>query len=783
MKPTRNIPTVLVVFGATGDLMARKVVPALYHLYEHHEIPSMFSVIGVSRQRLSDASFRKLVANSVGKHLKKSSLLPAESEFLKLFSFHHGVFERLDDYKSLQGKLSVIDDRWRVCSNKLFYLAVPPQYYQTIFKHLAKSELTKPCSPEEGWTRVLVEKPFGKDLRTAEQLDTMLGKLFKEIQIYRIDHYLAKEMLQGIISFRFSNNLLEASWNSRSIEKIDIYLNERIGAEDRGSFYDGVGAFRDVGQNHLLQMLSLITMDHPLNNTADVIRSKRAEILRSLEPLSRPEIKEQTFRAQYLSYQKIPGVSNGSKTETYFKVKARLNQSRWAAVPITLQGGKRIKDLRKEIVVTFKHPVPCLCPPDKHFQNRVIFTLEPTESIKIEFFTKKPGFEPTIEEREFNFFLYEKREKVQYVEEYAKLLVDAFAGDQTLFISTDELKAMWRFTDPITKAWEEDAVPLATYRPDTNEAPEQAAYIDGERPSSQREVGMVGLGKMGSNLTLQLLEKGYRVVGYNRTLGPARDLANRGMAVAGSMKSLVEELKPPRVIWLMVPAGSPVDQVLAELLKHLKRGDIVIDGGNSYYKDSITRSRKMARRGIKFVDVGVSGGPQGARYGASLMVGGDKQTYRQIESLLIDLAAPQGVQFFDGSGAGHFVKMIHNGIEYGMMQAIAEGFTILKKAGFKLDLSKVATVYDHGSVIESRLVGWLKDAFELHGEELRKVSGTVAHTGEGEWTVETAQSLKLKAQIIEGALKFRKQSKRNPSYTGKIVSALREQFGGHSIAT
>jgi len=780
MKPTANIPTVLVVFGATGDLMSRKVVPALFHLYQNKELPSYFTVIGTSRQQLTDKQFQQQIADWLAKH--HHGFRPqADSKFIQLFNYHTGNFENLKDYHSLNKKLAQVDDYWRVCSNKLFYLAVPPQFYRMIFTHLAKSGLTEPCSPEEGYTRVLVEKPFGSNLKTAEELDRLLGKLFKEIQIYRIDHYLAKEMLQGIINFRFSNNLLEPSWDAHSIEKIEISLLEKIGVEDRGSFYDSVGALKDVGQNHILQMLALITMDHPLNLEADAIRGKRAALLSRLLPLKRDQIKTQTFRAQYRGYRQIQGVDPHSQTETYFRIKGQLDSPRWHGVPIIMESGKRIKDVRKEIVVTFRHPTPCLCPPGEHYRNRVIFTLEPAETIKMEFWTKKPGLEAKIERREFNFFLYEKQLKVQYVEEYAKLLLDAFAGDQTLFVSTAEVEAMWRFADPIIKAWEKNLVPLEGYQPDTNESVKMASHIEGESKVTKREIGIIGLGKMGSNLAQQLIDKGWRVVGYNRSPDPIKALSGQGLQAANSVEDLVSKLAKPSVVWLMLPAGKAVDETIDQLKKLLQSADIVIDGGNSYYEDSIRRAKELSAKRVHFVDVGVSGGPKGARYGASLMIGGNSKMFEQLYALFQDLAIPGGLQFFEGAGAGHFVKMVHNGIEYGMMQAIAEGFTILKNAKYKLDLAKVADVYNHGSVIESRLVGWLKDSFDLHDEELKKVSGVVAHTGEGEWTVKTAQSLKVKAQIIEEALKFRKQSAKNPSYTGKILSALREQFGGHSV--
>ena len=231
----------------------------------------------------------------------------------------------------------------------------------------------------------------------------------------------------------------------------------------------------------------------------------------------------------------------------------------------------------------------------------------------------------------------------------------------------------------------------------------------------------------------------------------------------------------------MIKSGEAVDEMISEVGKYLKKGDIIIDGGNSFYKDSIRRHADLRRRGIGFLDVGVSGGPSGARNGPALMIGGDKKVFEKIEPLFRDLARENGYQFFEGAGAGHFVKMIHNGIEYGMMQAIGEGFNILKNSSYKLDLKKVSDIYNNGSVIESRLIDWMKKAFELRGEGLEKVSGSVAHTGEGEWTVQTAKELGLEAKIIKESFKFRVLSEKNPSYTGKIVSALREQFGGHKV--
>ncbi len=787
-----NIPTVFIIFGATGDLIGKKIVPALFHLFQKDKLPKMLRIIGFSRRDIVDEDFRKNVIKMLAKHHDLKDNKQEVDKFLKHFSYHQGNFKGLKSYENLAKILGRIDNEWKACSNKLFYLATPPQYNETIFKHLKASGLTIPCSPEEGWTRVIVEKPFGKDLETAEALDMLLGKLFKEEQIYRIDHYLAKDMLQNILSFRFSNNLLEDSWNNKLIEKIEIRLLERIGVEDRGQFYDGIGALRDVGQNHLLQMIALVTMDDPGSFEVEKVRNRRYEILQTLEIPNSKQIQEEMFKAQYKGYRDIKGVKPNSNTETYFKIKAYLTSLRWRGVPIILESGKRMKKQIKEIVVTFKHKTPCLCPPGKHFKNQVIFQLEPKEKIEISFLSKKPGLDMEIQERDFHFTYRKRSKKSQYVEEYEKLLLDCIEGNQLLFVSTSEIKAMWKYIDPIIQTWDQNRVPLHFYKPDTDiskqldetqDYPERSR-LDDKSNRIHKEIGIIGLGKMGSNLAKQLLEKGWSVIGFNRSPEDTKSLEKEGLVAAYDLQQFIQKLKSPRAILLSLPAGKAIDKILFSengLIKRLQKGDFIIDFGNSFYKDSILRSKKLLLKGIYYTDVGISGGPAGARYGACLMVGGDRKTFDYLFPLFVDISVPEGVEFFEGVGAGHFVKMVHNGIEYGMMQAIAEGFAVLKKSKYLLDLTKVANIYNHGSVIESRLVGWLKNAFELHGDDLIDISGSVKHTGEGQWTVKTAIELELKAKIIEEALKFRIQSEKKPSYTGKILTALRNQFGGHDI--
>lgn len=298
----------------------------------------------------------------------------------------------------------------------------------------------------------------------------------------------------------------------------------------------------------------------------------------------------------------------------------------------------------------------------------------------------------------------------------------------------------------------------------------------------KKEIAIIGLGKMGAGIVRNLLEHGWTVRGYNRSKDIVRELEREGM-IPIELDD-IRRLKAPRLVWLMVPNRGQVDEMLwgsGGIAAMLSRGDVVIDGGNSYFKESVARGKKLARKGIRFIDVGFSGGPSGARNGGCLMIGGDEKAFKEFEPLFKDLSRADGYRFFPGAGAGHFVKMVHNGIEYGMMQAIAEGFGILKKSKYKLNLTRVAEIYNRGSVIESRLVGWLKSAFDQSGEDLKDISSTVGHLGEGEWTVKTAKEMKITAKVIEDSFRFRVQSSKHPSYTGKVVSALRGQFGGHPV--
>ncbi len=469
MNTPQKTPTILTILGITGDLAAIKTLPALFNLQKSGALPEHFKLVGFGRKPFTSETFTPYVVEKLQKRLPKETV-EALTEFAKKIDYMQGDFSDQKSYENLALHMHKIEHEWGQLAHFIFYLAVPPEIYEPIIKNIRSTPLYRDNDPEVQ-TRVIVEKPIGKDSASASVLEDLLGASFRSEEIYRIDHYLAKEMIQNILTFRFGNDLFEPNWNAHGIEKIEMKLWETLGVEKRGSFYDGLGALRDVGQNHLLQMLALLTMEAPDEFSVTGLHAKRAEVLNKLTVLSDDEIATHTFRAQYEGFKQIEGVTPTSNTETYFKIKGYIQDERWDGVPIIIEAGKRLHTQHKEIIVTYRHRNPCWCK-DKtnHDRNTITFELEPTEGIIIKFWSKKPGYEPIREQRTIDFMLRNGAEIPQYTEEYEKLVLDAILGDQALFVSTAEIHAMWRFVDPIISAWEQDKVPLHSYVPDTGEA-------------------------------------------------------------------------------------------------------------------------------------------------------------------------------------------------------------------------------------------------------------------------------------------------------------------------
>lgn len=462
-EPEWSLPVILVVLGITGDLSRRKLLPALLHLFTAGMLPGNFRVVGFSRREFAPEDFRNFVRQALDekKHAYPAAIV---GRFLDTVSYCQGFFDDVENYTRLGEYLKTIEDMefWHG-ANKLYYLAVPPDLYETIFENLAASGIAATENGRKTWARILVEKPFGNDTGTAEKLDALLGRLFSEEHIFRIDHYLAKEALQNLILFRFSNMLFEPVWNRHHIAKVEMKLFEEQGVGSRGAFYDKTGALRDVGQNHLLVMLALVAMEHPGVADALHIRAERARVLAVLSSVSGRNTDEVVVRGQYEGYEDEKGVALGSQTETYFRVRAFVGNERWKGVPFYLESGKALNESKTEIAVTFKPPEHCLCPGEGVCEhcNILIFRIQPNEGITIRFWIKKPGLLPALQEKTLSFSYAESSEPERLTDAHERLFYDAITGDQTLFASTDEVRAAWRFITPILAAWND--TPLYRY--------------------------------------------------------------------------------------------------------------------------------------------------------------------------------------------------------------------------------------------------------------------------------------------------------------------------------
>ncbi len=459
----KTSPTTIVIFGVTGDLAQRKLFPALLELHTKGFLPSRYQIVGFSRRLLSTEEFRNYVKETL--LAKKIETSESElSDFLSHFTYEQGTFNNADSYKNLGNALSKIDTDFGQCSNKLFYLAVPPDLYEEILGHLSYSGLTIPCGGDMGWTRVLIEKPFGRDVETAHKLDHHLSDLFEEAQIFRIDHYLAKETLQNILAFRFSNALFEHLWNSEHIESVSIQLHETLAVLGRGAYYDTAGALRDIGQNHILQMLALVAMERPQNLDAENVRSERARVFEKLMPIKEKNIAAHAVRGQYEGYREELNVNKESETETYFRLKTYIDNKRWKNVPFYLEGGKALHETKTEIVVTFKPCTTCLCPDKETHEHRnsITFTIQPQEKISIEYFMKKPGLHAGVEPKDLTYTYRNITETTTLPDAYKKILYDCILGDQTLFPSTKEIDLTWKYVTPIIENWK--SLPLLPYK-------------------------------------------------------------------------------------------------------------------------------------------------------------------------------------------------------------------------------------------------------------------------------------------------------------------------------
>ena len=469
-------PCSVVIFGATGDLAHRKLVPALYNLSVDGELPSDVKIIGFARREKSDEVFRDGLAELNQEVSRNGHDDEVWGRFAENIQYHQSTFDDLDGYKALADKLNAIDEERGGKGNRLFYLSIAPEFFDDVLEKLKEVGLNK--SAEGCWSRVIVEKPFGKNLASAQHLNQVVNNTFDESDTYRIDHYLGKETAQNIMVLRFANVMFEPLWNNKYIDHIEISCAEHLGMEGgRGGYYDTAGALRDMVQNHLLQLLSLVAMEPPTDLSADAVRDEKVKVIRALRQFDSPEkVAEHTVRAQYsegfVDGKKVPGytqedrVPEDSQTETYVAIKAFVDTWRWSGVPFFIRVGKRLPKKATEISVHFKNVPNVLFSQgegDKPAENVLVIRIQPDEGISLRMNSKLPGAAIRMEPVKMN-FQYATSFGKSSPEAYERLLLDSMAGDATLFARRDEVEEAWKFVDHIQKAWHEsDKIPMAKY--------------------------------------------------------------------------------------------------------------------------------------------------------------------------------------------------------------------------------------------------------------------------------------------------------------------------------
>ena len=460
---SQSEPVIFIIFGGTGDLNSRKLAPALYNLFLDGWLPEQFAIIGTGRTPLTDEQFAGRLLNGINQFSRSGK---ADAQKWKEFASH--LFYQASDindantYGEFGGRISRHESEWGVKPNVIYYLAVSPNFFATIAENISKSGLNK----DQEKTRIVIEKPFGHDLESARNLNQLLGCIFDEHQIYRIDHYLGKETVQNIMAFRFANSILEPLWNRNYIEHVQISVTEQLGVEERGDYYDGAGAMRDMIQNHLMQLLCLVAMEAPVSFNADEVRNRKADVLRAIRKFTPDDVRMSAVRGQYgrgwIEGKEVPGyreehkVDPDSNTETFAAAKFFIDNWRWQGVPFYLRTGKRMHQSASIIMVQFKDVPHFVFPKEateSWQQNRLIISIQPEMSIRLQVQAKRPGLDMILNAVDL-VFNYQGTYSSEAPEAYETLLLDTMVGDQTLFMRGDQVEVAWDLLMPILNTWQ-----------------------------------------------------------------------------------------------------------------------------------------------------------------------------------------------------------------------------------------------------------------------------------------------------------------------------------------
>ncbi len=462
-------PCVLVIFGATGDLTKRKLVPSLMGLSKDGLLPAGFAVVGFARRPWTDASFREVLSEGV-----ESFGRPETTEYFEqhrdAFSYHQSDFSNESGYASLKEKLEQIDAARGTAGNRIFYLATPPSAYSNILDNLAKAGLSTEANGT--FARVIVEKPFGRDLTTATDLNNQVSAAFHERQVFRIDHYLGKETVQNILALRFANGIFEPLWNEKFVDHVQITVAESIGVGSRGGYFEESGVIRDMIQNHLMQVMTLVAMEPPAAMTADAVRDEKVKVLKAIRTFEPDQVERDTVRAQYTGgsfggkdvngYKQEEGVPQESVTETYAAVKLQIDNWRWSRTPFFLRSAKRMPRRVTEVAIQFKQPPHMLYDGAQTQPNMLLLRIQPDEGVAMRFGAKVPGPDMRIRDVRMD-FRYGTAFGGETADAYERLLLDAMLGDGTLFARSDEVEEAWRIVDSIIAGWKQSSKPPEGY--------------------------------------------------------------------------------------------------------------------------------------------------------------------------------------------------------------------------------------------------------------------------------------------------------------------------------